>query len=163
MPVSARVLTLCDALVSAIDSAWTQGANDSVSRRYIAPIDIQELSTLAGRHVYVFPGRYDSSPATRGHDAWVHEIGVLVVERYTALGNEPADTTLRDWLDTRVDFVESTVIGALDYDGRTVLAIGSSRNVLTEALEVETYDVEMLNQHKLFWSELTATFRDHDV
>lgn len=162
---TARVLTLCDALVSAVTAAWTTIVADSgtVTRRYIAPVDVQELNSLTGRHVYVFPGPYDNSPDTRGHDCWVHVIGILVVERYTTLGGEPADATLRTWLDDRVDFVESTVINTIDYDGRTRLSIGSTRKILTLSIEVETYDVDMLNQQKLFWSEITATFQDYDV
>lgn len=160
---SAKILTLCDQLVTLIDTAWTQGASDTITRRYIAPVDSQELSTLTGRHIYVFPGRYDNSPDTRGHDAWVHEVGILIVERYETAGNEPADTTLRTWMDTRVDFVEGTVIAAIDFDGRTKLAIGSTRSILTESIEVSTYDLDMLNQRKLFWCELTATFRDYEV
>lgn len=163
MPVTARILTLCDQLVTLIDAAWTQGASDTITRRYIAPVDTQELQTLTGRHVFVFPGPYENSPNTRGHDAWVHTIGLLIVERYESLGGEPADTTLRTWLDTRVDFVEGTVINAIDFDGRTSLRIGSTREILTESITVETYDVDLLNQSKLFWSEIEATFRDYDI
>lgn len=160
-----RILTLCDQLVTEIDDDWAQGASDTVTRRYIAPVNVQELNSLTGRHVYVFPGPYENSPETRGHDAWVHTVGLLVVERYATVGGEPADTTLRTWLDTRVDFVEGTVINAIDFDGRTSLRIGSpaTREILTESITVETYDVDMLNQHKLFWSEIEAVFRDRDI
>lgn len=166
MPATSRILTLCDALVTAIDTAWTQGASDTISRRYIAPIATNELHTLTGRHIYVFPGPYSDEPADRGRDLFRHEIGLIIVERYESLGGDPADTTLRTWVDTRVDFVESTVIAAIDFDGRGaagVLEIGSTRNVMTESIEVLTYDEEILNEKKTFLSRLTVNFLDYTV
>lgn len=152
---SAKILTLCDSLVSAINTAWTgKGADDSVSRVYIAPVTVDELSSLTGRKVFVFPGPYESGLENRGEDQWSYTIGILIVERYTAAGDPTAA-----WIDDRVDFVEGTVSDTIDYTGRSLLSI-SGRRLWTESIEIETYSLETLNQKKIFWSELTAVFKE---
>ena len=152
---TANILTLADAIVSAINTAWTgKGANDSVSRVYLAPVSVDDLDSLTGRKVYVFPGPYDNGLANRGEDEWTYTLGILIVERYTDAGDP---TTA--WIDDRVDFVEGTVGETIDYNGRTLLSI-SSRRIWTESIEVETYNLESLNQKKIFWSVLTAVFKE---
>lgn len=160
---TAKILTLCDTLVTEIDTAWTQGASDTISRRYIAPVNLGELSSLTGRHVYVFPGAYDNSPDTRGHDAWVHEVRIVVVERYETAGSDPAGTTIKAWVDDRVDFVETKIVETLDYDGRSTLRIGSTREFTTESVEIEVYDPELLNQKDLFVSTVDLVFREYAI
>jgi hypothetical protein len=151
---SAKILTLIDTLVTEIDTAWTQGASDTITRKYLASVSTEELSSLTGRHVILFPGTYVNEPATRGEDQWTYTIHVLIVERFTAAG-EPTVAQM----DTLVDFVEATVANTIDYDGRTLLAIGA-RRIRTESIETETYDVEMLNEKNLFWSELTVVMKE---
>ncbi len=152
----ARIIEVTDALVSAINTAWTgQGADDAVSREYLAPVSVEDLDSLTGRKVYLFPGPYDSGLANRAEDEWAYTIGILVVERYESAGDPP-----KAWLDARVYFTEAIVGAAVDYSGRTLLAIGT-RRLWTESVEVETYSLDTLNQKKLFWSELTVVLKEN--
>lgn len=151
---SAPILTLCDALVGAIREAWQPGEPDNVERVYIAPVTADDLPTLLGRRVYVFPGRYTDEPATRGEDLSTYSVGVLIVERIL----EPGPPT-NQWMDDRVDFVEGTIADALDYDGRSLLRIGT-REIWTESIDTETFNLEMLNQANLFWSELEVVLKE---
>lgn len=151
----ARIITVCDALVSAIDTAWTgKGTGDAVFRVYLAPVTVEELNSLVGRQVYVFPGAYSKELETRRENRYTLTIGILTIERYTEAGPPPTA-----WLDDRTAFVEQTVYAAVDYDGRTMLAIGS-RRIWTDSIEVETFNLDMLNEKNLFWSELTVTMKE---
>lgn len=154
----ARVLTLIDALISEIRTAWGPSEPDTISREYIGPVNDQELENLIGRHIYAFPGRYDNSPDTRGHDDWVHEVSFIIIERFTDTG----DAALNSWMDDRIDFVQTKVVNSIDFD-RTKLAIGSTRNVMTTALDIDVYDLDLLNRLKIFRSQVDAVFTDRDV
>ena len=153
--MASNILTVCDALVTAIDAAWTTKTADSgsVSREYIAPLSTSELSSLTGRKVYVIPGDYVNNPATRKEDQWEYRIGVLVVERYASAGL-PSNS----WMDTRVDFVENIVANACDYS-HSLLSV-SNREVWTESLETQTYNLDLLNESNLFWSETSLVLRE---
>lgn len=153
--MASNILTVCDALVSAIDTAWTTKVADSgaTSREYIAPVSTAELSSLTGRKVYVIPGDHVKSAETRGENRWEYRVGVLVVERYISAGLPP-----KAWMDARVEFVETTIANACDY-WRSLLGI-SGREVWTELLETKTYDVDLLNESNLFWSEVQLDLRE---
>lgn len=153
--MAANIITVCDALVTAIGTAWTTRVadNGTVARKYLAPVSVQELSSLTGRKVYVFPGPYSNSLENRAEDAWGYDVGIVVVERYTDAG-EPLDA----WMDARVLFVEEIVAAACDYP-RSPLAIGS-RKLRTEDITTTTYDIPLLNTSNLFWSELQVSLRE---
>lgn len=151
MIVSARVLDVCDACVTAISVVWPPTAPDSVSRIYEVDID---AATLTGRKVYVFPaGSGWVELGTRLGDIHDEKVQVVVVERYTEAGAVPAS-----WLDDRVEFVQDYVLDTLD-DPRGEPVPGywcqeSSVDVV--------YDLEELVQRKLFWSVSSFTFRAND-
>lgn len=144
----ARIITTAEAFKDAISTAWSPSSPNTISRVYVAPVSIDDLSNLTGRHIYVWPIRYSDQPENRGETRYFMTLGVLIVERYTTAGFPP-----NAWMDALVYFVENTVKPAVDYDGTAPLAIGS-RKVYTEKVDVDVYDAEKLNQKNLFWSEL---------
>jgi hypothetical protein len=153
--MAARIIGVADQLVTEIDTAWTQGASDTITREYLPSVSIQELSSLTGRHVYVFPLTYDDQPATRAENEYAYTIVIVIVERYT----DAAGAATKAWLDTRVNFVHDTVRDAIDFDGRTLLTIGT-RRLWTESIETLVYDVDKLNENNVFWSELTVVMKE---
>lgn len=150
----AKIIEVCDALVTQIGTAWSPTAPNAVERVYLAPIGVQELSSLTGRKVYVFPALKSDEPATRGEDLKSYTIAIVIVERYTDAG-----MPTRAWMDALVYFVENTIEGAIDFDGRTLLSI-NSRELWTQALETSIYDLEMLNEKNLFYSEIEVTMQE---
>jgi len=147
----ANILTVCDALVSAIEAGLDEPTDASVERLYLAPMD---LATDTARHVWVFPARYSTILANRGEDEWTHTIGVIVAERYTDAGEPPVA-----WLDERVTFTEEYVYRALDFT-RSLLSLGTGRDLVTQTAEATVYDDLRLSEKKLFWSELRFEFKE---
>lgn len=156
--MAAGIIDLCDQVASLIDTAWAPGGNDSVERVYQAPITKSELDYLVGRKVYVFPRRKLSlGAADRGSDRFNWEIGILAVERCTETGNDGLPTA--DWMDDRTEWMEATIEDAIDFDGRDGNDLEfDGRTLQTLSIETEIYDVDHLDESKLFWSELIVTF-----
>lgn len=162
----ARIISLCDQLVTTLSAAWTsQAADDAVTRAYVAPVTLDRSVTFAGRRVYVFPVGYQDEPATRDEDSRAYAVTVWVVERYPdALPIDSAQATA--WFDERVLFVEETVYDSLDF-GRVDAAAGKpgilefdNRRVWTESARVGVYDWERMAGLQLFMAELEFTFRE---
>jgi len=151
--MAANIITVCDALVTAVEAALDAPLDATVARLYLAPLD---LSKDTGRYVWVFPARYSNTPASRGEDTWTHNVGVIVAERYTGAG-EP--TTV--WIDERVEFCEAKVFTTLDLV-RPWLSFGvdGARRLLTQTAEVTVYDDLRLAEKKLFWSEMRFEFTE---
>jgi hypothetical protein len=148
----ARIIAVCDAIVTRLQTVLSPAAPDEVARKYLAPV---KAETLRGRKVYVFPVRYSDAPASRAENLTDYTVAVLVVERYEDAG-EPTD----EWIDERVNFAES-VYHALDFGGgEDLLAVESTREVWCETADAPVYDVEMLSTKKLFWAELEFLFRE---
>lgn len=160
MPATSRDLTLIDELVSVVDTAWTgQGANDEVSRQYLASVSEKELHQLVGRKVYFFPMAYETEDANRGENRYGYRVGCVVVERFED-ADKATSTAMRDWLDTRLDFVETKLIDGLDYGQNGLLSLGT-RRFWTESIEIpQRYDVELLAEKKLFRCDLGFMFRE---
>lgn len=148
----ANILAVCDYLVDVVEAAWTTiTADDSVERLYVAPLKLHEQS---GRHVYIFPLSYSNQPATRGHDDWTYQVGIIVLERYEDAGEPPVS-----WMDDRVDFVQSKVFDALDFT-RSPGNVSGGLRVLTQEANCEVYNVDLMTQERQFRSELRFTFTE---
>ena len=156
MPTPAvPILTLCDQLVTEIDTAWSPGDPDGVERLYDVRIDLKNHS---GRRVYVFPLGYWFEAETRGRNRWHHRVGIVTAERYTDAG-----VPLLTWVDDRVEFHYSKIVRGLDFVGAEtdvatettptegdVLRFGP-REVWTEEIgETEVYDADDLINGSLF-------------
>jgi len=158
----AKIITLCDQLVTTLEAAWpTRGADDLVRRVYLAPVNLDRAEPWAGRRVYLFPAAYRDDPATRAEDSREYTVGVWVAERYPDEMAADSDDC-RDWLDERVGFVETQVYDALDFGRRdkTPKLQFDGRRVWTDAARVTAYDWERLNALELFLSQLEFTFRE---
>lgn len=157
-PGDARVIQLCDAVVSAITDALDPSDTTTVARCYLPEIDPE---TLSGRHVRVFPLDYSQAGiATRGLDTNQYGVGILVVEKYTAQVDIAA-TTADAWTDVRVKWVQDYIfdlLGTARIDDMTAALL--AEDTWPETGEVASvYDAEMLREHKLFWSESAFAFR----
>lgn len=149
-------LTLCDALVTALQAAWTEGANDAAERVYFKRIgDADRPETkLVGRKVYVFPTGYDSGASARGEDDYLHRVSVLVVERYEDAAGDPPTS----WIDTRVDWVFTYIVQGFDYshDGPP----SWNKKLVTLGAQVQVCDVEKLLGGRLFYSLVEIEFQE---
>lgn len=149
-----NILTVCDALVTALVAGLDDPNCATVERVYLAPVD---LKSEQSRRVWVFPASYQHSPASRGENEWIYQVGVIVAERYADAG-EPTVA----WLDERVEFTQTQVFTALDH-ARELLAFGTdgTRRLWTQTGGCEVvYDADRLSTQKLFWSELRFEFRE---
>ena len=154
---STPTITLCDGLVTALLAAWTEGLNDGVTRCYFKRIgDIDRPETrLVGRQVFIFPTDYDNGPVTRREDEFIHNVSVLVVERYTDAAGDPPTA----WIDTRVDFVYDQIVQGFDFshDGPA----SWNKKLTTLSANVTVCDVEKLTGGgKLFYSMTELVFSE---
>lgn len=144
----ADVLDLADSIADAIGDSWSPGVGDTCERVYRFTLNLEEMT---GRYVYVLPSAYGfPEPLTRSQDTEELTVSVVVAERYTDPGPVPTE-----WVDVRVDFVETHVIG-LD-DSRAPDLPGGFYAWSSEVNPV--YDLEELNQRNLFLSVVNLTFR----
>lgn len=148
--MAADILTVCDALVDAVEAALDSPSDAVVERLYLAPVD---MSSDTDRHVWLFPATLTSTPENRGEDADTYRVGVIVAERYT----DPGEPT-KAWTDARVTFATTKVFDALDFS-RDPLVISGSRGMRTTSGEMMVYDPDRL-QRGLFWCEMTLEFLD---
>ncbi len=163
----AKIVDLCDQLVSTIATEWgSKGKDDLVERTYLARIGETELDSFLGRRVYVFPGTYDNNPLTRGQDQWQYTVDVLIIERCERVADMDEGDPLNRWLDERLLFVEQTVAEAIDFDGRAdnflkfTDSSSIARRVRTLSIETETYDEDLLSQHSIFRSSLKVVLAE---
>jgi hypothetical protein len=148
---TARVLTLCDAIVTHITSGLASPSDATVERRYIAPID---LTAVSSRYVYVFPLANTDDAETRGEDRQVYRVQATMLERYTDSGDIPVA-----WADTRVDFFETYVVDRCDFL-RSFLTSGT-RQFVGGMVDWSIYDAEMMQQTRMLVS--TATFEFFEI
>lgn len=158
--VTSRVLQLCDALASAIRTAWRPLAPSEVVRQYVSRV---RLEKFPGRRVAVFPTRYSDEPADRVEVFATYPITIWVAE-VCPDALDPASDAAREWADVRVDFVESVVYTAVDFgsQGLAPLVVGGRKGVVLESADVAVYDAELFETKKTFWSELDCVFRELD-
>lgn len=154
--MAAGIIELCDQVVALIEAEWEPGLPNQVERVYVAPATVEELASLTGRKVYVFPGRKLTKGATdRECDAIDWSVGILCIERYTDAGLLP-----KEWMDQRVEWQEDVVEYAIDYDGREGWLEFNSRQLRTMSIETEVYDVDKHEEFKLYWSETEVIFEE---
>jgi len=159
VPVSSRDLTFIDQLVTLVAASWTPTSPDAVSREYLASISEKELNTLEGRKVILFPLEYEKEGVNRGEDQFGYGVGVEIFERFED-ADKASSSTVKAWLDDRLDFVESEIIDGLDFGKSSVLVFGT-REVWTESIDVpERYDVDLLVEKKLFRCTVRFKFRE---
>ena len=156
--MAAGIIDLCDQVAALIRSAWNPSGDDSVERIYQAPIAPSELNNLVGRKVFVFPGRkLHLGAADRGSNRLNWSVGILAVERCTQTGNSGLPTT--DWMDERTEWMEQTVEKTVNFDGRDGNDLEfDGRTLQTLSIETEIYDVDYLDEAKLFWSSMEVVF-----
>lgn len=154
--MASRILTVCDAAVARINSVWGPASPDTVARAYRWKPSQRELNSLVGRHVRVFPASYGDELENRGEDRHRFGVSIIALERCADAG-VPPDA----WMDERLEWVQDKIADALDYDGRggaSAFLTAGSMKLLTETIEVATYDVEYQESLHLFWSEIEMTF-----
>lgn len=146
----ADVLTLADALVTEIAAAF---AGASVTADVTREYEIQyDLGKFTGLKVHVFPTAYlTPESATRAEDYVDAECVVVTAERYTANGKPT-----KAWLDTRVGYVDQYIFDLVRQIEQPLVG-GSFWNRRADVACV--FDLKMLRQHKVFWSEVEVTYR----
>jgi len=152
----AKIIALCDQVAALIKAEWEPSEPSTVERVYQAPIAPSELDKLVGRKVFVFPSRKLSlGVADRGSDRFNWSVGVLAVERYVDAGALAS----KQWLDERTDWMESVVEYAVDFDGRDNNYLEfDGRQLWTLGIETEIYDVDYLDEAKMFWSTMEVVY-----
>lgn len=146
----ADVLALADAVAAflqqRLDLAGVTGA--TATREYEVQYD---LGTFTGLKVHVLPVAYlRDGPATRRENNYDGDVVVVVAERYADVGSPG-----RDWLDARVQVVESCVFDPLEKIDLPLLAdVFRVKEIAVDP----AYDLKMLREKKVFWSEVQATF-----
>ncbi|MDB5310677.1 MAG: hypothetical protein JWO38_4879 [Gemmataceae bacterium] len=162
MSTLARILDVCDSVVSMIQTAWVPAAPSAVSRVYDPDIGLtaEDVNTrLAGRQVLVFPTKYES-PAQASRDMlWrKHRVTVLTVERYTDGSGSPPVA----WMDARVGFVEQMIFNPLR-NPALVLAgqlVTQAFPAPDEAAEADVYDIDIVIQDRAFWAEVRVVLQE---
>ena len=149
--MAAEITTVCEAIKDWIVAGLDAPTDATVSRVYIAPVNVDTLTT---RQIFVFPLKYSNGPTTRSEDEWVYGVQVTCVEKYTTAGN-PTNT----WIDGLVDFVQAKISDRCDFV-RTLFTFGTTRELFTQANEVTVYDEALLSQEKLFRSDVVFEFRE---
>lgn len=154
---TARILVLCDALATALQTAWAPTGNDGVERAYFKRIADAEGAEfkLLGRRVVIYPTDYGNDPASRGEDEYTHNVTVDVFERYTSTSGDPTV----EWIDARVDFVSTYVVDGFDfsYDGGP----SWNRKLITRSADVSVCDAaKLVGGNRLFFSRVELVFSE---
>jgi hypothetical protein len=152
---TAPIISLCDALVTALTTGWAPMIPNAVTRVYQIPVKVESLS---GRQVWIFPVSYGDEPATRGEDLNSYRVAVVVAERFTDAGDPRTD-----WVDELVKFVKDEIVDGLEFvrgSDNGMLSISGREIWTAERSEVPVYDVELLTQKKLFWCEIEFVFQE---
>lgn len=145
----AKIIDVCEAIVTALAAAWVPVEPDTCEFDFIAPVSIDDLDSFLGRKVTVFPGPQEDDGENRGEDKLDMTIGVLAVERYTDAG-DPS----KAWMKERLYWMENTIKGTIKNYRRTPLVIGARRIRLQGPIAIETFELRARNESKIFWSEL---------
>ena len=154
-----RTLTLCDNLVTYLLGQWKPQAPDGASRAYLSRID---LSTVKGRQVLIFPVSYTNRPADRGNDFYTHGVMALTFERYTDAA-DAEDTVPQEWVDERVDFVNTYIAEGFDFTHDTTFGALAPFNRQLQTLSSDVpdiFDAEKLATQKEFWCAVELQFRE---
>jgi hypothetical protein len=129
-----------------------------------------DMSTVSGRKIDVYGTGYaDQAPITRKEGFFDVTISVVMLERYVG---ELQETDVSGvipyvppaWVDGRIAFVEQRIFNPLgSVTESTFPNVDNPFRIgqwWTETIVVTVMvDPDMLRQHKVFWSEVEATFR----
>lgn len=151
-----RLLSLCDAAVTFLDTRWTdKGANDGVERDWNPTINLGEEYSPPhkGRRLYVMPDEVDPVTVTlsdRNDHERKYRFFVLMVERYIASDGD-ADSPSTAWVDDRVKWFTRCVFNPLA-NHSTVLLDELSPDP-EEAAKIGVLGKrDYLAVHKTFWA-----------
>jgi hypothetical protein len=153
----ARIVDVCDAIVTKVDNWWVsrENAEDAVS----APFDFDlDTAVLAGRQVWAFPSTYTGEPITRGEDHNDYTVVLTVAEVYPTEGVIPAS-----WVRARIAWCETLLTLLGDARGERLLAVDGDPDsgLWPQSAEMTTvYDLEELADRRLFLAVLTITYRE---
>ena len=173
----ARSLDLCNALVG--DALSTAGLNQTdgsnAQRIYAVTVSVDPTDPTTfiwGRQVYVWPSTQDTDQETRGTLSGELEVGITIIEMCLATPAVFSDGDLVtpgtivqsdppvSWVDARVTWCESY------FDSiKTINKIIGARATYFRRPSVEparitlTYDRDELLERKLFWCDMSITFR----
>ena len=151
------ILTLGDAIVSAVSTLWNPSAPSAISRVYQIP-DSVNVKSIDGRQVWLFPVEYSDETANRLEDVNTYKFVFVVAEKYASAGNPPVS-----WVDDRVDWVSDSLIGWIQYgrdDSHPLLSVGTREIFLAEIAPVMVYEPDELIKRGMFWCEFEATFQE---
>lgn len=166
--MASRIVEVRDAVAARL-TAWL-AANDPGSATVTTTRRLEIADTQpGGRTVFVLPAGYTQlEPGTRTTDWTDYRVAVVVVERYAAPGDPPDS-----WADDLSAWVEANVWAVLQVigtrhpadvdpiDPTPLLATTDEDGLVCYGAEVGLeYDLEALQEHRLFWSELAFTFRE---
>lgn len=155
--MAARILDLCDAIVTLIGSNWSPTAPDAVTREYGPDVglDASDSATLiVGRKVYVFPTSY-AVPQLQDRELVDKRYSAvaLVIERYTDAGTPPTE-----WMDERVLFAEGLYKLLRDPD---LVLLDTAIPDLENGSTVDVvYDIVRFAEQRTFWSQMTLNFQE---
>ena len=142
MATLARIDELCDSVAAALTAA-AHGTATVTAADDVPDVDFE---TITERLVFVTPvGREDRGPVSRRQDGRAYQVGVVVVERYTAAGK-----MTRAWRSERTAWVDEVVVSTIG-DARSRI-----EGAYAERIET-TEDREEQVERKLFWSETVVT------
>lgn len=146
----ADVLTFADWIATTLTTSFLNAAKPAtISREYEIAFDI---GTFTGLRVVIFPVSYvRESPATRREDNFDIEIVMVVAERYASPG-QPS----KSWVDERTNLVDQLIYTPL---AKITQPIPLNEYWLQDIDVTTVYDLKMLRQQKVFWSEIETTFR----
>lgn len=150
-------LILCQQLADAMLVNWgdDKGTDDGVDWDFAKRFgDASDPSIeLVGRQVVIFPTNYDNGPVTRGEDEFVHNLSVLVVERYKDAGDPP-----KVWTMERVEFVYLQIVQGFDF-GRESPDWNPRLVTLSSSTQVVDTD-KLMSGGKLFYSMTELVFSE---
>lgn len=157
MAATSAILTLGDALVSAIQTAWNPTGPSAVSRVYQIP-ETTNVKSITGRQVWVFPVEYSDEATNRLEDVKTYKFAFVIAEKCTDAGAPSVA-----WVDDRVDWVYSNLIEWLQFgrdDSHPMLSISTREIFLAEIAPVMVYEPDELIKRGMFWCEFEATFQE---
>jgi hypothetical protein len=150
---AARLVRFGDAVVAAIEDGWDAetAALTTVARRWVSRETDNDLRTLSGRKVWVFPNGYGDESLTRAQDHGEYRTTIDVVRRWEAAG-EFTDA----WVDGEVKFVQDEIWDKLSDPRAAAILAGYYPN---SGEVTAVVDEGMLIQNKVFWCRVDLAFK----
>lgn len=123
------IAEVLDAVAAELGTLWAPAPPDSIVR---AEFDEAELSTLAGRRVWIYErGWGQVSKAARRATLNEYRVGIVAAERHAAEGPIPAA-----WFDERTAWVDAVIVGPLGDERRRLAANAFAAECYPQRAEV---------------------------